>query len=120
MKRKYSVGYFIFMAILVGGLSFIYAYTGNKENEINLYAEADEIEEEDSINSNSNVILSEGYILRQRGDYVVVYLYDNETLFEETSILMSSLDEELQREIEEGKYIETTKELYGFLENYSS
>ncbi len=117
MKRKYSVGYFIFMVILVGGLSFIYAYTGNKENEINLYAE---VEEDESINSNSNVILSEGYILRQRGDYVVVYLYDNETLFEETSILMSSLDEELQREIEEGKYIETTKELYGFLENYSS
>ena len=31
-----------------------------------------------------------------------------------------SLPEKLLEEIRQGKYIETTKELYGFLENYSS
>ena len=52
--------------------------------------------------------------------YVVVYLSDKETLYEMTEISMLDLPEEVQEEVRTGKYLETTRELYGFLENYSS
>ena len=49
-----------------------------------------------------------------------VYLDDKETLYENTSIRLSSLPNALKTEIKNGKYIRTEKELYDFLENYSS
>ena len=52
--------------------------------------------------------------------YVAVYLYDRETIYELTDISMDSLPSDVKSEVEKGKYIQTTKELYGFLENYSS
>ena len=45
---------------------------------------------------------------------------DKETLYENTSIRLSSLPDALKTEIKNGKYIRTEKELYNFLENYSS
>ena len=50
----------------------------------------------------------------------MVYLADGETFYESTGILTKSLPEKIREEIRQGKYMETTKELYGFLENYSS
>ena len=47
-------------------------------------------------------------------------LDDKETLYENTSIRLSSLPDALKTEIQNGKYIRTEKELYDFLENYSS
>ena len=51
---------------------------------------------------------------------LAVYLQDGQTLYEYTDISVQELPEELQEEIISGKRIETTEELYGFLENYSS
>ena len=45
---------------------------------------------------------------------------DKTTLYQLTNISLTSLPGEVQGEIQEGKYIETEKELYAFLENYSS
>lgn len=118
MNFKYSVSYFCAIGILSLVLVCVYNYSyhlGYKE----YFAEIEEVEGS-SINSNSNEIISGGFYLRQKGDYVIVLLYDNQTIFEETEILVSSLDSNLQKEILGGKYIETTRELYGFLENYSS
>jgi len=41
-------------------------------------------------------------------------------LYENTSIRLSSLPDALKTEIKNGKYIRTKKELYDFLENYST
>ena len=51
---------------------------------------------------------------------MVVYLSDRETIYEMTEIPLNSLPEQVQTEVEAGKFIETVNELYGFLENYSS
>lgn len=118
MNLKYSVSYFCALAALSMALILLYNYTYNSAYN-DYFAEAD-IQENESINSNSNEVISNGFYLRQKGDYVIVLLYDNQTIFEETDILFSSLDHNLQQEILGGKYIETTRELYGFLENYSS
>ena len=52
--------------------------------------------------------------------YIVVYLSDKKTPYEYTDILYDQLPERLRDEIRNGKYVEGQKELYGFLENYSS
>ena len=41
-------------------------------------------------------------------------------VYEYTDISLEGLPENLQKEIQNGKYIETSESLYGFLENYSS
>ena len=52
--------------------------------------------------------------------YVVVFLSDKKTAYDYTSIEVSTLPTELQNEVKNGKYIESTQLLYSFLENYSS
>ena len=52
--------------------------------------------------------------------YIVVYLSDKSTPYEYTSIRFDELPERLQKEIRNGKYVESAEALYGFLENYSS
>jgi len=51
---------------------------------------------------------------------VVVYYADAETVYATTDIKYEYLPERLQTEIQQGKQISTEKELYNFLENYSS
>ena len=118
MKPKYSIGYLILILTAILVIYFAFAFTNNIE--IEEYEAKIDTNENTIINSNSNEVISEGYYLRAYGDYIIVYLYDNITIFEETDILLSSLNESLQLEIQEGKYIKTTEALYGFLENYTS
>ena len=49
-----------------------------------------------------------------------MYFNDKKTPYEYTDIHYDELPELLRQEIRNGKYIESTAELYGFLENYSS
>ncbi len=51
---------------------------------------------------------------------MTVYLSDRTTIYEFTEIPLTDLPEELQQEVKEGKYMKTEKEIYAFLENYSS
>lgn len=67
-----------------------------------------------------NVVEPYEYILLEEKGYVAVYHTDRKTLYASTDILVSELPEELQKEIEEGKYIGSEEQLYNFLENYSS
>lgn len=60
------------------------------------------------------------YYLKGENGRVVVYESDKETVYESTSIGLSSLPEKLKEEISGGKYIKTPQELYSFLENYTS
>ena len=60
------------------------------------------------------------YYLTEEQGCVSIYLDDKETLYENTSIRLSSLPDALKTEIKNGKYIRTEKELYDLLESYSS
>lgn len=117
MKLKYSIGYFVIVTAAV--LAFIYAYAMNNRLQLEGYTSLEEPEIE-IVNSNSDDVVSEGYYLYESNGYVMVYLFDQTSIFEETDILISSLPEGLQEEIVNGKYIQTSEELYSFLENYSS
>ncbi|MCI8598348.1 MAG: hypothetical protein HFJ10_07900 [Lachnospiraceae bacterium] len=61
-----------------------------------------------------------GYYLVEESGYVNIYLQDKTTIFEYTDIAMDTLPEELQTEIRWGKGLPGERELYDFLENYSS
>ncbi len=118
MKLKYSISYFVILTAII--LTFVYAFAMNHQHEIDGYVVLEDSVTEEIIYSNSDDVVSEGYYLREEEGYVIVYMFDNSTIFLETDILVTSLSDTLQWEIEEGKYIETTNELYSFLENYSS
>lgn len=115
MKNSYSISYLFVISALSLLLVVAFSYNHN-QYETNYLSELSQVDS--SIIENTNI--NSGYYLRVNGDYVIVYLYDNNTVFEETEILMSTLSESLQREIINGKYVPTTVELYGFLENFSS
>ncbi|MDE6388870.1 MAG: hypothetical protein K2L82_13810 [Lachnospiraceae bacterium] len=61
-----------------------------------------------------------GFYLMVADHFIVVYREDKQTLYMNTDILLESLNEKLQTEIMQGKYVETEEELYHFLESYSS
>ena len=64
--------------------------------------------------------VSSGGFQRRFDVFVFVYLNDKKTVYEYTDIPLDGLPETLQQEIHNGKYVETSAALYGFLENYSS
>ena len=63
---------------------------------------------------------SHEYYLVEEDGRVTIYRIEGRTLFEYTGITVDSLPEELQGEIAHGKRVSGAKELYDFLENYSS
>ena len=63
---------------------------------------------------------SHEYYLVEEDGRVTIYRIEGRTLFEYTGIMVDSLPEELQGEIAHGKRVSGEKELYDFLENYSS
>lgn len=63
---------------------------------------------------------NKGFYLMVADHYIIVYESDKQTVHLNTDILLSNLNEKLQREIIQGKYIEDEQELYHFLESYSS
>lgn len=61
-----------------------------------------------------------GFYLMVADHFIVVYEEDKHTLYMNTDILLESLEESLQAEIMQGKYIDSEDALYNFLESYSS
>lgn len=116
MKNSYSISYLFTICSL--SLLLVAAYS--KSYSVQLEKSEQEISQVDGTWVDNGNIQNSGYYVRVNGDYLIIYLYDNKTVFEETDILFSELNEVLQAEILSGKYIDTTSDLYGFLENYSS
>lgn len=60
------------------------------------------------------------YYVKNPDGYVSIFYPNTDTLYFETSIVTLMLPEELQKEIENGKYFTTQEQLYHFLESYTS
>lgn len=122
MKKSYSIGFFaavfLFVFCLGVGYQLSYQYVMDRQ-EARLSKEQNE-EQEELVTTKGEAQKNDGYYVMELHGYVAVYLSDKETLYETTEISMQDLPEEVQEEVRVGKYLETTRELYGFLENYSS
>ena len=106
MSRKYSIGFFIGIILLVVLLIFCYKLSYNKAIERNENIEYDTI-------SNYN------YVLKEREGYITVYKNTGQ-VYEYTSILSSDLPMYIQEDLKQGIGVDNLGEVYGFSENYSS
>lgn len=115
MEKKYGIGLFAVVVLFLGALSFAYHTEYQYARE-----QTEESQEKEAVSTQGDAKKEEIYYLNELNGYVVVYLNDQKTVFEYTNILLEDLPEELAEEIREGKTMEGTEKLYGFLENYSS
>lgn len=125
MKNKYGIGFFTtaIIAILVITCAYQLSFQKVKEHaQEQARAEAKEQadEAEELVAADGEALKEDCYYLMEVNGYLVVYLSDKTTPYEYTDILYDELPAMLREEIRNGKYIESTEELYGFLENFSS
>ena len=109
MRRKYSIGFLILTIAIVCLLIFVYRLSYHKAI---MELEKDILEK--------SVDLDECYYIKASDGYVTVYMADEETAYEYTSIPVNELPKDIQKELKSGKKVDTMGQVYGFLENYSS
>lgn len=136
-KLFYSISIILFWGLLTLGYYETYRIADRHDriwlmenSEIKLSAdEAEDVDLLESGESPGDAVMADAnrgesrygtYFLTEKDGLVLVCLSDRETVYETTSIRISSLPEVIQKEIREGKYLKDQKELYSFLENYSS
>lgn len=123
MNRKYSIGFLAAAFIAVCGLTLAYQLSYNQTKAELIAEEEKKVESEpkkEVVRTEGQATKEEIYYLTELNGYVAVYLSDRKTIYEYTNIAMDSLPDEIHAEIKDGKVIEGTKTLYGFLESYSS
>ena len=119
MKKKYCIGFFVALFVFVSLLGI--GYQVSYQHALDLREAKSEMPSKTkSISTKGEAVKNEGYYLCELQGFIVVYLSDKSTIYEFTEIPLTDLPEEVQQEIHTGKHIETEKELYAFLENYSS
>lgn len=81
-----------------------------------------ETETEDAAEYTESMAVKEPYeyLLKSRDGFLVVYEKDGKTLLFETNIRTANLEEELLEKLEPGIGFSNERELYDFLESYSS
>lgn len=62
----------------------------------------------------------EGFYAKSFNGYIVILNGDEKTVYDYTQISVHLLPEDLQKDIQQGFYLEDETELYNFLETYSS
>ena len=92
-----------------------------QESEVTVEMEKEPADKpEETVRTEGEALKEDCYYLMEINGYIVVYLSDKKTPYEYTDILYDELPEKIRDEIRNGKYIENTRDLYSFLENYSS
>ena len=76
--------------------------------------------EEKVLQTEGTAYKENGYVITEENGYVIVYDYDMDTVYEYTSIRTEYLPKDIYEQVSKGLYVESMKEVYGFLENYSS
>lgn len=134
MKLKYTIGFFcavivVFLLVTVGYQVSYQSVTGRqdagsgqvlREESIAAEGKAEKGTNPDPSEASEEKGADQGYVLRDLHGFVAVYQIDGSSIYEITDIHSADLPEEVRQEIAEGKRIRTEKELYAFLENYSS
>lgn len=124
MKSRYIIGFFA--AFIIAGLVLTagYQFTYNRVMERRTSQAQEEVHGAQSIATEGDAVKQDeeekSFYLRELHGFVAVYSDDGRTVYEFTEIPVTDLPEEVRQEIAEGKYISSEKELYAFLENYSS
>lgn len=123
MKRKYCIGFFaaifVIMILLEFGYQWSYQRRADRQKEEHTFLQ-EKIEQTEALSVDGNVEKNAEYLLKELNGYVIVYLGDEKTVYEVTEISIVELPKEVQTKIQEGITFYSISELYAFLENYSS
>ena len=117
-------GMIFLLLILVVYLLSIQQNTGTgKENQTaSTERISDENDTEQIVRSTEIIAICEPYtyVIKQKNGVLVVYQSDGVTEFFETNIRIRDLDADMVEKIENGIFFSDDRELYDFLESYSS
>ena len=123
MKRKYCIGFFaaifMIMILLEFGYRWSYQQKSDRQKENTTFLQ-EKTEPTEVLAVEGNVEKNSEYLLKELNGYVIVYLSDEKTVYEVTGISINELPKEVQSQIQEGIKFDSINELYAFLENYSS
>lgn len=123
MKRKYCIGFFaaifMIMILLEFGYRWSYQQKSDRQKENTTFLQ-EKTEPTEVLAVEGNVEKNSEYLLKELNGYVIVYLGDEKTVYEVTGISITELPKEVQSQIQEGIKFDSINELYAFLENYSS
>lgn len=124
MNRKFFISCFILTAVICAAYHYSYQLSIADMPDAAVTEESQtsvlQMEEAAAAANAGNPESIGQYYLKEEDGYISVYLKDQQTLYEYTSIRLESLPESLQKEIQTGKFLKGESELYDFLENYSS
>ncbi len=119
---KLKIGICIFLAILIILLLILpfFMLKGNQqEKKSSVNSEETETIQEDTI---ANAIIENQYefIIFEKNQQLIVYLAEDMSFYMETGIQMSTLPKDVREDLADGIPFENEKELFDFLESYSS
>ena len=120
MSKKYGIGFLIGMIMFTLVLVCAYEYTYDRANRKRQIERMTEEQKGPAIKTEGNATKENGYYISEADGYVIVYYADRKTVYEYTSILVEFLPLSVQQTIKAGIELEDIKDVYGFLENYSS
>ena len=128
MNRTNSIRIFYAATFLSAGLCFYMGYQMiqdyQEQEKTREYLVSEETEQEEKVTEEelaiTNMNIPYEYVIVEEEGYLLVYMQDLETIYMYTNIRLAELSESLQEEIRIGKPFKDLKELYDFLENYSS
>ena len=130
MNRTNSIRIFYAATFLSAGLSLYMGYQMiqdyQKQEKAEDYFVSEETEQKEAVTEEetelaiANINIPYEYVIVEEEGYLLVYMQDLETIYMYTNIRLAELSESLQDEIRIGKPFKDLKELYDFLENYSS
>ena len=121
MKKRYGIGFLIGMIVFT--LVLVCAYQLSYDRAMRkLEAKQKSIQkkQENVIETKGSAQKEEGYFIKEKDGYIIVYLSDEKTVYEYTTIEIQYLPFSLFLLPLESAPADTIGEVYGFLENYSS
>lgn len=110
MNKKYSIGFWVTIVVLVLFFCFLCRVRFNRAQ--------DEVKQETSTRTQEEV--EDYYYICEKDGYVIVYEGDQKTVYEYTSIRIEDLPDKMQQSVKKGIKVSSLGQIYGFLENYSS
>ena len=120
MKKQYSISFFAVMLAFALLLSAAYHIEYQKTLAEGTEQREKQNEKEDALAAKGAAKKAESYYLKELNGFVTVYLRDQKTIYEYTTIRVDNLPENVALQMKVGMVIDTTESLYSFLEGYSS
>lgn len=108
MNKKYGIGFLICTIAVIILFSVAYRIS---------FRQAEEKKNEET---RTQAEVEACFYIREHEGYVTIFAGDNTTIYEYTTILVSELPEDIQKNVKKGIKVTSLGQVYGFLENYSS